>query len=85
MGKGEQENGNEAWAASPMENPGQIFESALPVMQKGQGRTGRGQPVVARRVPIALTENEPATEKRALTDAARALARLWKVSPHLVR
>lgn len=71
--------------ASPMENPRQIFESALSVMQKGRGRARRGQPIVARRVPIAMTENEPAAEKRALTDAARALARLWNVSARLVR
>ena len=73
------------WIASPMENPRQIFESALSVMQKGRGRARRGTPIVARRVPIAMTENETATEKRALTDAARALARLWNVSPHIVR
>lgn len=73
------------WTASPMQNPRQIFESALSVMQKGRGRARRGKPIVARGVPIAMAENEPATEKRALTDAARALARLWNVSPHLVR
>ena len=67
------------------ENPRQIFESALSVMQKGRGRVHRGTPIVARRVAIAPTQNEPSTEKRALTDAARALARLWNVSPHLVR
>lgn len=71
--------------ASPVENPRQIFENALSAMQKGRGRAHRGTPIVARGVPIAMTENEPATEKRALTDAARALARLWNVSPHLVR
>jgi hypothetical protein len=71
--------------ASPMENPRQIFESALSVVQKGRGRAPGGTPIVAPRVPIARTENEQATEKRALTDAARALARLWNVSPHLVR
>ena len=72
--------------ASPMENPRQIFENALSVMQKRRGRGAyRGTPIVARRVPIARPENEQATEKRALTDAARALARLWNVSPHLVR
>ena len=71
--------------AFPMENPRQIFESALSVMQKGRGRARRDRPIVARGVPIAMAENEPATEKRALTDAARALARLWNVSPHIVR
>jgi hypothetical protein len=71
--------------ASPMQNPRQIFESALSVMQKGRGRARQGRPIVARGVPIAMAQNEPATEKRALTDAARALAHLWNVSPHLVR
>ena len=71
--------------AFPMENARQIFESALSVVQKGRGRARRDTPIVARGVPIAMTENGPATEKRALTDAARALARLWNVSPHVVR
>ena len=71
--------------ASAMENPRQIFESALSVIEKGRGRARRGAPIVARRVPIAITKNEQATEKRALPDAARALAHLWNVSPHLVR
>ena len=71
--------------ASPMENPQQIFESALRVFEKGRGRAHRGTPIVARKVRIAMTQNEQATEKRALTDAARALARLWNVAPHLVR
>ena len=71
--------------ASAMENPRQIFERALSVMQKGRDRAHRGTPIAARRVPIARNGNEQATEKRALTDAARALARLWNVSPHLVR
>jgi len=66
--------------ASPMENPRQIFESALSVVPKGRGRAHRGTPIVAH-----VTENQQAAEKRALADAARALARLWNVSPHLVR
>jgi hypothetical protein len=69
--------------ASPLENPRQIFDSALTVLQKGRGH--RGTPIVARKLRIAMTRNEQATEKRALTDAARALARLWNVAPHLVR
>jgi hypothetical protein len=70
--------------ASPVQNPRQIFESALSVIERGRGRAHGGTPIVARRVPMARAENQ-ATEKRALTDAARALARLWNVSPHLVR
>jgi hypothetical protein len=71
--------------ASPMENPRQVFESALSVVEKRRGRAHRRTPIVARRVPIAGNETEQTTEKRALTDAARALASLWNVSPHLVR
>jgi uncharacterized protein (UPF0210 family) len=71
--------------ASSPENPRQIFESALSAMQKGRSRARRGTPIVARRIAIAPAQNEQATEKRALTDAARALARLWNVSSHLVR
>jgi hypothetical protein len=70
---------------SSTENPRQIFESALSLMEQGRGSVHRGTPIVARGVAIAPTQNEQATEKRALTDAARALARLWNVSPHLVR
>jgi hypothetical protein len=71
--------------ASPRENPRQIFDSALTVLQQVRGRTHRGTPILARKLRIAVTQNEQATEKRALTDAARALARLWNVAPHLVR
>jgi len=71
--------------AFPQETPRQIFDSALTVLQKGCGRAHPGTPIVARQLRIAMTQNEQATEKRALTDAARALARLWNVAPHLVR
>ena len=41
------------------------------------------------RTPIVQRNPEPPsrveTEKRAVSDAARALARLWKVSPHPAR
>jgi hypothetical protein len=71
--------------ASTVETPRKLFESALSVVQKRRARASGGTPIVARKVPIAMAENEQAAEKRALTDAARALARLWNVSPHLVR
>jgi hypothetical protein len=70
--------------AAPSTNPQQTFESALSVVQQ----TGSGQrrsPIAARTQPIARAQTEQQVEKRALTDAARALATLWKVSPHLVR
>ncbi len=35
--------------------------------------------------PIAQRTSNEACEKRALTDAARALAQLWNISPTLIR
>ena len=70
--------------AASINNPQQTFESALSVVQQG-GRGHRRSPIVARTQPIAPAQTEQQMEKRALTDAARALATLWKVSPHLVR
>lgn len=74
-------------AAKPLQtvsttNPQQVFESALSIM-KETGR--RGRRIAARSLPIAPVQSEQQVEKRAITDAARALATLWKVSPHLVR
>ena len=61
-------------------NPKQTFENAL--AQVG----AKGKPIFARNQPIAASSGSgEVVEKRALTDAARALAELWKVSPHLVR
>ena len=65
--------------AASISNPQQMFESALSVV------TERGSRIAARRQPIAAQQTEQQVEKRAITDAARALAALWKVSPNLVR
>ncbi len=35
--------------------------------------------------PIAQRNSDEVCEKRALTDAARALAQLWNISPTLIR
>jgi hypothetical protein len=70
--------------ACSIENPKATFETALASMQgnsEGRARTA----IAVRTRPIFPVLDEQATEKRALTDAARALARLWNVSPHLVR
>jgi hypothetical protein len=71
-------------APSPMvENPKQTFESALALIAPP---TGLGTSSIAsRRRPIARVPGAQPVEKRALTDAARALARLWNLSPNLVR
>lgn len=69
--------------APPDENPRKVFDSALALVHKGRDHA---RAVIAmRKQPIASSHSEQVTEKRALTDAARALAQLWKVSPHLVR
>jgi hypothetical protein len=62
----------------------QTFETAMTQVQHGGQSTNPSQ------IPIAIRKRlkvrgDQATEKRALTDAARALARLWNVSPALVR
>lgn len=66
--------------SAPMNNPQQTFESALSLVRQGGGRS-----INPRTRPIAPVRSEQQVEKRALTDAARALATLWHVSPHLVR
>ncbi len=73
--------------ASSTDNPQAAFESALALMRQGGVPNQRRvpSPVAARTCPIVPAHTEQQTEKRALTDAARALARLWNVSPHLVR
>ncbi len=69
--------------APPGENPRKMFDSALALVQKGRDHTRAA--IAARKQPIAPGQSEQAVEKRALADAARALAQLWKVSAHLVR
>ena len=70
--------------SSTIDNPQQTFESALSLMQPGHSRRRRNS-IEARTQPIVVAHSEQQLEKRALTDAARALARLWHVSPNLVR
>ena len=67
---------------APMDDPRRTFESAIAQIQGGQ-RPSSQTPIAVR--PQAPLADGPAAEKRAVTDAARALARLWKVSPALVR
>jgi len=58
------------------------FETALETIQ--HPNKPRSQTPIVVRKPTAETGGQ-ASEKRALTDAARALAHLWKISPSLVR
>jgi len=68
--------------AEERDDPRRTFETAISELQR------RVHPRKSR-TPIALRPNTPAgdsaAEKRVLTDAARALARLWNVSPALIR
>jgi hypothetical protein len=45
----------------------------------------RGADRMYYRTPISQRSASPDAEKRALSDAARALAQLWKISPHPAR
>lgn len=73
-------------AAKPIQSlatdPKDTFENALALVRTDEGLR---QPIAARHAPIAVRPDAQATQKRALTDAARALAQLWNISPHLVR
>jgi hypothetical protein len=68
--------------AASINNPQQMFESALSVVTD---RGSRSRRLAARTQPIVGQHTELQVEMRALTDAARALAAVWKVSPNLVR
>jgi len=64
-----------------LEDPRQTFEMAIATMLPG--RSSKQIPIGHQRRPA--TPEDPATEKRAVADAARALARLWNVAPSMVR
>lgn len=72
-------------------NPtGGIAVNAKRAFEASIARIQRPEKLTAAQLPIAVRRRAPenggeATEKRALTDAARALAQLWKISPALVR
>jgi hypothetical protein len=59
------------------------FESSIAQVQPWKERCYSKTPIVVRRQTIV--PGDPTAEKRALTDAARALAQLWNISPTLVR
>ena len=66
-------------------DPKKTFESALAQIQKsGQKGSDYRTPIGMRRAAVASPVGQGA-EKQAVTDAARALAHLWHVSPTLVR
>lgn len=60
------------------------FEAALARVHPSVGPSSRAQTPIVVRPPTATLASDVA-EKRALTDAARVLARLWNIAPRLVR
>jgi hypothetical protein len=72
-------NKNSEQGLPPAKNLKRAFESAVRDIYEA-GLTGKISPY---RTPIVARASGPSVdaEKRALTDAARALAQLWKVSP----
>jgi hypothetical protein len=68
---------------TPASNLKRSFECAVRDIYQ-VGLTGKISPYrtpIAQRAGMRLGESSTDAEKRALTDAARALAQLWKVSP----
>ena len=59
------------------------FESAVrDIYQAGlDGNTSRYRTPIVQRAGASAVESKANAEKRALSDAARALAQLWKVTP----
>jgi hypothetical protein len=60
------------------------FETAIAQMQRGPQSLSPSQKPIFIRKQTTMPD-ESTTEKRALTDAARALAQLWNISPSLIR
>lgn len=67
--------------ATSADNLRRTFETAFAELQH-QGEPAKAPIAVRNRV---ITPGDLADEKRALTNAARALAQLWNISPSLVR
>ena len=73
-------------ALPPAKNLKRAFECAVRDIYQA-GRTGRASQYrtpIGQRAGIGLLGSHDA-EKRALSDAAKALAQLWKVSPNSIR
>jgi hypothetical protein len=68
-------------AAEP-DDPRQTFEAAISQLEQREPLSPSQQPIFARRPAVG---SDPSSEKRVVADAARALARLWKVSSVPVR
>jgi hypothetical protein len=64
------------------DDPRQTFETAITQLQQTKPLRLSQQPILTRRHTVL---SDPFSEKQALTDAARALARLWNVSSVPIR
>lgn len=64
-------------AVSSAEDLKRLFDAAV--------RSDRSARSLRQQTPIVERRADSDAEKRALLDAARALAQLWKISPHPVR
>ena len=60
------------------ENLRQVFETAVVEIHQAED-AGRRLPIVQRNRPASAFNCPRSTEKRAVSDAARALAQLWKI------
>jgi hypothetical protein len=63
------------------------FETAVEEIHRGEPSVQldpQRTPIVER-TRLALAGSKVATEKQAISDAAKALALLWKISPNLAR
>jgi hypothetical protein len=56
-----------------------IYEAGL------SGRISDYRTPIAQRIGVKRPSSPATAEKQALADAAKALAQLWKISPHLSR
>ncbi len=71
-------------SAAPPDALRRTFETAIAqVQQTGKAAQPSQRPIFVRQ-PVAAPD-DVAAEKRALTEAARALAQLWNISPTLIR
>jgi hypothetical protein len=71
-------------SAPPADALRRTFETAIAQMQQGSQSLSPSQtPIFVRKA--TTMPDDSSTEKRALKDAARALAQLWNISPSLIR
>jgi hypothetical protein len=74
-------------SAPPIGNLKRSFENAVrDIYHVGlTGKASQYRRPIVQRAGSSVPESSLGAEKRALSDAAAALARLWKVAPHSVR